>query len=251
MVSRKLFLLISLSVVLCLVQSFFTCKINKLSSRNRIQVIKSHSHPQKRGGLSLSLDMLSTNQKLSLPFALAASVLLPFFVMPSYALNQQYKLPPIDRRDPNRCTLVSSSMGQANAARDKLYDLRECNLQGQSGAGKDISGFIGSEADFSGVDFKEAQLSKGFARYSKFVGTDFTNGIIDRVSFDGSDLRNSIFKNAVLSGTTFAEANVENADFSDAYLGPFDLKNLCLNPTLKGVNPVTKVDTRTSAGCLD
>ena len=51
-------------------------------------------------------------------------------------------------------------MGQANAARDKLYDLRECDLRGQSAAGKDISGFIGSDADFSGVDFKEAQLSK-------------------------------------------------------------------------------------------
>jgi hypothetical protein len=37
---------------------------------------------------------------------------------------EQYKLPPIDFKDKNRCVLVSSSMGQANAARDKLYDLR-------------------------------------------------------------------------------------------------------------------------------
>jgi uncharacterized protein YjbI with pentapeptide repeats len=42
-------------------------------------------------------------------------------------------------------------MGQANAARDKLYDLRECNLQGQDGAGKDMSGMIASEADFTGM----------------------------------------------------------------------------------------------------
>lgn len=57
-----------------------------------------------------------------------------------HALDQQYKLPPIDRKDTNRCQLVSSSIGQANAARDKLYDLRECDLRGQSGAGKDLSG---------------------------------------------------------------------------------------------------------------
>jgi uncharacterized protein YjbI with pentapeptide repeats len=80
--------------------------------------------------------------------------------MSSVATAQQYKLPPIDRRDANRCVLVSSSMGQANAARDKLYDLRECDLRSQTAAGKDMSGMIASEADFSGVNFKEAQISK-------------------------------------------------------------------------------------------
>lgn len=34
-----------------------------------------------------------------------------------------------------------------------------------------------------------------------------------------------------------------------AYLGDFDQKNLCKNPTLKGTNPVTNADTRDSAGC--
>lgn len=171
--------------------------------------------------------------------------------LPSFAIEQQYKLPPIDRNDPNRCNLISSSMGQANAARDKLYDLRECSLVGQSGAGKDVSGMIASNADFTGVNFKEAQLSKALARNSKFIGVDFTNAIVDRVSFDGSDLKGAVLSNAVLSGTTFTDANLEDTDFSDAYLGPFDLRNLCLNPTLKGTNPVTKVDTRISAGCLD
>ena len=57
---------------------------------------------------------------------------------PSFAIEQQYKLPPIDYKDKNRCVLYSSSMGQANAARDKLYDLRECDLRGQSGAGKGL-----------------------------------------------------------------------------------------------------------------
>jgi hypothetical protein len=48
---------------------------------------------------------------------------------------------------------------------------------------------------------------------------------------------------------SFEDADVENADFTDAYLGDFDIKNLCKNPTLKGENPITKADTRLSVGC--
>lgn len=36
---------------------------------------------------------------------------------------------------------------------------------------------------------------------------------------------------------------------TQAYMGDFDQKNLCKNPTLKGTNPVTNADTRLSAGC--
>lgn len=95
------------------------------------------------------------------------------------------------------------------------------------------------QADFTGVSFKEGQISKAYARNSKFIGCDFTNAVVDRASFDGSDLSKSIFANAVLSGTSFKGANLADTDFTDAYLGPFDLKNLCLNPTLVGTNPVS------------
>lgn len=166
------------------------------------------------------------------------------------AIDQQYKLPPIDRKDLARCELRSSSMGQANAARDKLYDLRECDLKGQIGDSKDMSGMIAAGADFSGVSFREAQLSKAFARNSKFSKCDFSNAIIDRASFDGSDLTGAVLVNAVLSGTTFTDANLKDTDFTDSYLGPFDLKNLCANPTLQGTNPITGADSKPSAGCL-
>jgi hypothetical protein len=53
---------------------------------------------------------------------IAAGLAVP---LSSLALEIQYKLPPIDFQDKNRCELVSSSIGQANAARDKLYDLRQ------------------------------------------------------------------------------------------------------------------------------
>ena len=56
--------------------------------------------------------------------------------------TKDFKLPPIDFNDKSRCQFSSSKMGQANAARDKLYDLRQCNLQGEDASGFDLSGVI-------------------------------------------------------------------------------------------------------------
>merc|ERR1712100_887780 len=106
-----------------------------------------------------------------------------------------------------------------------------------------------ANGDFSKTDFKEAQLSKVYAPGAKFDGADFTNGIIDRAFFKGSSFRGTLFNNAVLSGTSFDEADVTDADFTDAYLGQFDQRKLCKNPTLKGENPTTGAETRISAGC--
>lgn len=60
--------------------------------------------------------------------------------------------------------MSSSAIGQANAARDKLYDLRECKLSGEKAAGFDLSGVIMTKTDVSKVDFKEAYFSKGYLR---------------------------------------------------------------------------------------
>lgn len=55
--------------------------------------------------------------------------------------TKDFKFPPIDFGDKTRCVLKGgSSMGQANAARDKLYDLRQCQLSGANAAGYDLSG---------------------------------------------------------------------------------------------------------------
>lgn len=171
--------------------------------------------------------------------------------LPAFADGQteKFKLPPVDLKDKDRCKLTSSSIGQANAARDKLYDLRQCNLSGQSAVGFDLSGVIMTGTDVSKVNFQDAYFSKAYLHDSSFLGTDFSNAIVDRASFKGSDLKGAIFKNTVLTGTSFTDADVENADFTEAALGNFDLKNLCKNPTLKGENPVTGADTRFSVGC--
>ena len=159
-----------------------------------------------------------------------------------------YRLPPI-KESPNRCSFVSSAMGQANGARDSLQDFRTCDMSGKSASEYDLSGAVGSDANFKGVNFKEAQLSKCFFRNSIFDGADFSNAIVDRVDFEGASLKGTIFNNAVLTSTSFRDADLRDTDFSEAYLGDFDQKKLCRNPTLQGENPTTKVDTRASAGC--
>jgi len=187
--------------------------------------------------------------------AIAAALSLSLFLGPAPALadgqTKSFKLPPIDSSDKSRCTLSSSKMGQANAARDKLYDLRECELSGKDASGFDLSGVIMTKTNVSGAKFVESQFSKAYLHDSNFDGADFSNGIIDRASFSGSSLKGTIFTNAVLTGTSFDGADVENADFTDAYIGSFDIRNLCKNPTLKGENPTTGIDTKLSAGCLD
>ncbi|CAM9296496.1 unnamed protein product [Heterosigma akashiwo] len=165
--------------------------------------------------------------------------------------TEKFSLPPVNQKIPKevRCVFTSSSTGQANAARDALYDLRLCDLSGKSAEGFDLSGAILSEATFVGANFKDAQLSKAYARDANFDGADFSNGVVDRVSFKGSSMKGAIFNNAVLSGTDFTGANLENSDFTDSYMGDFDQRNLCKNPTLKGENEVTGAPTKESAGC--
>ena len=57
--------------------------------------------------------------------AMAGSLLLPM------TADAGFQLPPIDKNEKNRCEFKNSAMGQSNAAKDKLYDLRECDMSGQ------------------------------------------------------------------------------------------------------------------------
>jgi len=115
---------------------------------------------------SSSLHARETGPESFAQFAAAAalSAVLLANPLPSLADGQtkDFKLPPINFSDKNRCTLNSSSMGQANAARDKLYDLRQCSLSGQNAAGFDLSGVIMSKTDVSKANFKEAYFSKAY-----------------------------------------------------------------------------------------
>ena len=142
---------------------------------------------------SLSKAALTTKAK---SLALAALVLASPVVASADGQTEKFKLPPVDKNDKSRCVFKTSSMGQANGARDKLFDLRQCDMTGKTADGFDLAGAIMSEADFSCVppsrriewpfvktfpfrrraSFKETVLSKSYARNSKFDSTDFTNG---------------------------------------------------------------------------
>jgi len=163
--------------------------------------------------------------------------------------TETFKFPPIDRSKKDRCKFISSAMGQANAARDSLYDLRECQMNKADAGGFDLSGALMAEGDFTSSNFKETQLSKVWAPRAKFDGAVFTNGVIDRAYFKGASFKGALFINAVLSGSSFEDADLTDADFTDAYIGDFDQRKLCKNPLLQGENPSTGVPTRESAGC--
>ena len=76
--------------------------------------------------------------------------------------TNKFKLPPVDMADKNRCQFTSSAMGQANAQRDKLYDLRQCDLSNKDASGFDLSGVIMRDTDVSNTKFVESQFSKGY-----------------------------------------------------------------------------------------
>jgi uncharacterized protein YjbI with pentapeptide repeats len=69
-------------------------------------------------------------------------------------------------------------MGQANAARDKLYDLRLCNLSGKDATGFDLSGVIMSQTDVSKAKFTEAYFSKGYLRGKDFEMTNEVHALL-------------------------------------------------------------------------
>jgi uncharacterized protein YjbI with pentapeptide repeats len=133
---------------------------------NKAHLVARTSSFQSSSGLAMAK---SQDDKIDFgQVALASLMGLALLTNPNPAFadgqTEKFKLPPIDYKDKTRCSLNSSTIGQANAARDKLYDLRECNLSGKNGVGFDLSGVIMGQTDLSNANMQEAYFSKGYLR---------------------------------------------------------------------------------------
>lgn len=132
--SERIMLLVALLVIGCGLTSILAYRPH-LSALKSTFTLARQPTTRRIKSSSSSSSLHACNGPIQLKIAASILSLSLMFPSSSWALAQQYKLPPIDKADKNRCVLTSSSMGQANAARDKLYDLRECDLQGQDGSG--------------------------------------------------------------------------------------------------------------------
>jgi len=152
--------------------------------------------------MGLSRNMASHAAALALSSLLAVSSVAPMHQVLADGGTEKFKFPPIDNSKKGRCTFTSSAMGQANAARDSLYDLRECKMAGSDASTFDISGALMEKGDFSNSNFRETQLSKVYAPNTKFDGADFTNGVVDRAYFNGASFKARGFKPDPLGAAT-------------------------------------------------
>jgi hypothetical protein len=134
-------LLISLMLVSTTVVDAFTVGTKQGGMQSRLLLLRAVSNDD-NNTIEPPKSSKALHQQLSLAFATLGCGLAFQFAAPVWADGQTdtFKFPPIDFADKDRCVLRSSSMGQANAARDKLYDLRQCKLSGVAASGYDLSG---------------------------------------------------------------------------------------------------------------
>lgn len=137
--------------------------------------------------------------------------------------------------DPNRCerAFTGNTIGQANAVSDKPLDLRGCNFDNKSLAGRTLSGALMVDASFKGSDMTEVVMSKAYAVGATFEGATFKNAVLDRVIFNNSSLKNVLFTNSVITGAEFEGADLTGANFEDLLIGQEDIKRICLNASLQ------------------
>ncbi|MEL6929309.1 MAG: pentapeptide repeat-containing protein [Cyanobacteria bacterium J06600_6] len=144
---------------------------------------------------------------------------------------------------------ATPAIAQENAVNYTYSEIRD-----QDFSHKNLVGGVFAAADARGSNFEGSNVSNSILTKGIFINTNlkdsnFTSSLMDRVSFEGSDLTNAIFQDAVATSTIFSDAIITGADFTGAILDRYQIYLMCQKA--EGTNPVTGVETRYSLGCRD
>jgi hypothetical protein len=106
-------------------------------------------------------------------------------------------------------------------------DLREANLSRAYLGGADLREAILSGADLSGANLSEAILSR-----ADLSGAYLNGAILSGANLSGADLREAILSGAYLNGAILSGANLSGADLREAILSGTDLNGANLSHTI-------------------
>lgn len=132
----------------------------------------------------------------------------------------------------------------------KLYD--RVSLSEQDFSGKDLKGITFKRTSMRKMNLKGANMAKAiFARTnvedSDLSDANLRGALLDRANFTRAKLTNADMREVLATGSLFKDTDITGVDFTNAVLDTFQTAEFCKRA--KGVNPITKADTRKSLGC--